>query len=79
MTVSHVYDLALTKVVSSSAPYIPGEDVTFTIEVTNQGTLPATDIEITDYVPAGLILNDSDWTDNGATATYDYTGVIAAM
>ncbi|MBK8847536.1 MAG: DUF11 domain-containing protein [Bacteroidetes bacterium] len=63
------FDLALTKVVSSSAPYIPGSDVTFTITVTNQGTLEGTNIQITDYIPTGMSLNDADWTVAGSIAT----------
>ncbi len=71
------YDLALTKAYTSDT-FGPttdglvenGSDVTFTIEVTNQGTLDATTFEVTDYLPAGFILNDAAWTDNGdGTAT----------
>lgn len=75
---SAVFDLALDKkLASGQAPSVdPGDTVTFTITVINQGTADATGITITDYVPAGLTLaagaNGTDvWepnTDAGADA-----------
>ncbi len=64
------FDLALIKTVSSSTPgpYELGGDVTFDIEVINQGTEDAFEIEITDYIPEGLILNDPEWTETGGIA-----------
>ncbi len=50
------FDLALTKVMTADLPVTPGDTVTFTITVTNQGSADAYDIEITDYVPAELTL-----------------------
>ncbi|MBK7869459.1 MAG: DUF11 domain-containing protein [Saprospiraceae bacterium] len=44
-------------------PFDPGDQVTFTIEVINQGTLDATDIQINDYIPDGFDLADTDWTE----------------
>jgi len=54
-------------------PLVPGSgSVTFAIEVINQGTVNATMIEVTDYIPAGLTLSDFTWTDNGdGTATFN--------
>jgi len=63
------FDLALTKVLASAPPFQSGDDVTFTINVFNQGSIDATSINLIDYIPAGLILNDSDWTLAGSTAT----------
>jgi uncharacterized repeat protein (TIGR01451 family)/LPXTG-motif cell wall-anchored protein len=40
----------------------PGDPVTFTITVCNQGNVPASGINVVDYVPAGLVLSDPDWT-----------------
>jgi len=37
--------------------------VTFTIEVTNEGTVTANTFDIVDHLPNGLTLNDTDWTD----------------
>ena len=50
---TQVFDLALTKVINATAtppPYAPGSVVQFTIEVFNQGTLDAYDIDVADYV-----------------------------
>jgi uncharacterized repeat protein (TIGR01451 family) len=61
------FDLALTKTISASntPPYEPGDDVTFDVTVINQGNVSAFNIGLVDYIPNGLTLNDSDWTDNG--------------
>ncbi len=66
------FDLALKKVVSESTPgpYIPGSEVTFDIEVINQGNVDAYRIEVTDYIPEGLILNDPNWVQNGDEAVW---------
>ena len=72
------YDLALQKVYTSDTFAAPadgiieaGADVTFTITVTNQGTVDAGTFDVTDFLPAGFVLNDAAWTDNGDdTATY---------
>ena len=45
-----------------------GEDVTFTIEVTNQGAVTATNIQITDYFPAEFTLDIANAT-NAAQGT----------
>ncbi len=59
------FDLALVKAVSSTGPFAPGTDATFTITVYNQGSLDATDIVVTDHAPAGLSYSSS----NAATVT----------
>jgi len=64
--VGQVFDLALTKVLDVSetpGPFTPGAAVTFTIEVFNQGSLDAYDIQINEYIPEGLILTDGNWED----------------
>lgn len=73
-----LYDLALTKTLDESQlPIYHSDDVTFTITVTNQGNVDASDIEITDYIPTGLALNDGDWTDNNdGTATIVLTQTL---
>jgi len=69
------FDLALRKTINSSTqqPYVAGRVVTFDIEVFNQGTVDATGIEITDYIPAGLTLADANWSGNGTTAVFNQT------
>jgi|GEM_PF-1317259 len=60
------FDLALVKTLApgQSANITPGEDVSFEIQITNQGDIAAGFITITDYIPAELTLNDSAWMDN---------------
>ena len=58
-----VYDLALTKITKPTDPVQVGDEVCFTIEVFNQGTLPAYEVLVNDYIPTGLLLSAND--DNG--------------
>ena len=61
------YDLALRKTLAAGEDVrvYPGEDITFDIEITNQGTITATSVELVDYIPTGLSLNDGSWTPAG--------------
>jgi len=78
LTVDEFMDLALTKVLSSTGPFLPGDPVTFTVMVTNQGTMTATDIGVADYVPAGLSLQaDAIWSLSGGQATTTIAGPLA--
>ncbi|NNE25220.1 MAG: DUF11 domain-containing protein, partial [Saprospiraceae bacterium] len=56
------FDLALIKTIASSGPYQKGDEITYDIEIFNQGNIPAYRIEVVDYVPDGLTLNDPNWT-----------------
>ena len=73
VNVGQVYDLALRKALAAGQPATvqAGDDVTFTLEVFNQGTLDASNVAVVDYIPAGMSLSPlaSGWTDGGATAT----------
>lgn len=62
--VEQVFDLALRKTLVSPTIGIPGQTVTFRIEVFNQGTVAATDLTVIDYLPTGTQLADVNWTDN---------------
>ncbi len=75
-----IFDLALTKTVADgqATSVTVGDDVTYTISVINQGGTEAIDIEIVDYLPAGMTLNDTDWTMNGGNAVTTIAGPIAA-
>ncbi|RDB02255.1 DUF11 domain-containing protein, partial [Runella aurantiaca] len=77
--VQPVFDLALRKTlaVGQSASVVAGSTVTFTITVFNQGNVDATNIQVTDYIPAGLTLNDANWSVVGSTATLNT--VIASL
>jgi len=67
--IGQVYDLSLTKVYTTTGPVGPGSTVTFDITVSNDGTLPATGIEVTESAPADLIYQgitaNANVTDNG--------------
>ena len=68
---TQAFDLALAKALSNGqSPMVnPGDNVNFTITVTNQGDIAANNIQITDYIPVGFTLNDGDWTASGSNAT----------
>ena len=74
-----VFDLALTKVLDTAGPYNYGDQLTFTIEVTNQGSVMATDILVTDYVPSGYsyVSGSQAWTANGANYETTIAGPLA--
>lgn len=70
-----VFDLALVKRLGAGqlSAVMPGAEVTFTIEIRNQGTVTATNIELVDYIPTGFTLsanNGAGWSASGSTATY---------
>ena len=73
VNVGQTFDLALIKTTTATT-VSAGDDVLFTLEVFNQGTLDAYNITLTDYIPTGMTLNDAAWTDNlDGTATLDLT------
>jgi len=56
-------DYALTKTLNMGQDNLsPGDNVNFTLEVTNEGAITAGEIHLIDYIPVGFILNDADWT-----------------
>jgi len=63
--VEQVFDLALRKTLVSPANGVPGGTVTFLIEVFNQGSVAATNLTVSDYLPTSTQLADLDWIDNG--------------
>jgi len=67
--VIQTFDLSLAKDCADSGPYMPGSSITYLLKITNEGTINASNVELADNVPAGLILNDADWTQNGNVAT----------
>ena len=56
-----------------------GDEVIFTITVSNQGTTFADEVTIVDFLPAtGIVLDSQSWDDLGnGTATTELTGSIA--
>jgi len=71
-----VFDLALMKTLASSGPFAPGGDITFTLTVHNQGDVVATAIALSDYIPAGISLNDAAWTETAGIASAVLAGPI---
>ena len=74
ITIMQTFDLALVKTLNSSTvtPIVPGGTVIFDLEVFNQGTLDAYNIQLSDYVPDGLTLVPSNgWSMVGDTARLD--------
>ena len=65
------FDLALTKSLASgqSANVTPGDLVTFTLTVKNEGSMIATNVVLSDSLPVGMTLADADWTAAGQIAT----------
>ena len=78
VTIEQTFDLALRKTVLSAGPLEQGSTVTYQVEVINQGSLDATNVEVTDYIPSGLILTDGAWSQSGSLATRTIAGPIAA-
>jgi uncharacterized repeat protein (TIGR01451 family) len=83
VSVGQVYDLALRKTLAAgqAAAVQPGDDVTYTIQVLNQGSLDAANVQVVDYIPAGMTLSPlaSGWTDNGSTATFTVASLPAGQ
>ncbi len=60
MSGSGSYDLSLQKLADTPGPFSPGQDVTFSIIVTNEGDCDAANIMVTDFLPPDLSLSTSD-------------------
>lgn len=60
MSGSGTYDLSIEKVSTLPGPFSAGQDVTFTITVTNEGNCDASNIQITDFLPNSLFLSAMD-------------------
>ena len=62
------YDLALKKTIKNpKSEYNIWDNVVFNITVYDQWTIDAKNINIVDYIPTGLQINDSSWTYNSTT------------
>ena len=66
-------DLSVTKTVSDATPNV-GDQITFTVTLSNQGPDAATGVQVTDLLPAGLTFvqrNPSQGTYNNVTGVWD--------
>ena len=77
--INQTYDLAVDKSapVASATPIAQGTELTYTITVTNEGSLDAADVEVTDRPDAGLTFV-SETLPAGVTGT-DGVYVVAAL
>ena len=69
-----IFDLAQVKTTMAVPPFYYGDQITFTIEVFNQGNVIANNIHVLDHIPCGynyLAVND------GTGWSYDMTSSIA--
>jgi len=84
-----VYDIALTKETDMDTGNKFGDEILFTISVTNQGNQPLTNIEVTDYIAPGFetvpalnsMITDAGgagWVDNGTTSSTYVIGDVVA-
>ena len=74
-----VFDLAARKslALGQSTAVNVGDYVSYTVEVFNQGSVIAKAIQVTDYIPSGMTLDDANWIDNGnGTATGSFGSVF---
>ncbi len=73
------FDLALIKTVSGNSFPKMNEDVTFLIEVINQGDVVATEVEVTDYLNRNFAFKASanpQWTVDNGKAKYVHTEAL---
>ena len=49
LVVVDIYDLSIQKVIVTSGPFVPGQNITFDITVTNEGTLDGSNIVVTEF------------------------------
>ncbi|SFQ51153.1 conserved repeat domain-containing protein, partial [Pseudarcicella hirudinis] len=69
IVVEDLADLSLTKVVSNVSPNV-GENITYTITVSNAGPSTATNIKVRDILPAGIdFVSSGDFTNSAGTLT----------
>ena len=56
-------DLSLTKslAIGQSMNINPGDNVNFTLRITNNGNISIRSVTVIDYIPIGFTLNDPDW------------------
>ena len=70
-TITRVNDASLVIVKQSNQTVInSGDNLDYTISISNQGSLPATDVVITDTLPEGFTINNISITQNGTTYNY---------
>jgi gliding motility-associated-like protein/uncharacterized repeat protein (TIGR01451 family) len=79
-----LFDQALDKklAIGQATNVNPGDDVTYTLKVYNQGTSPAYNVVVTDYIPTGMtfdVAKNAGWTLVGNQASTTIPGPIASL
>ncbi|NJN76168.1 MAG: DUF11 domain-containing protein, partial [Synechococcaceae cyanobacterium RL_1_2] len=71
ITVGASADLSLTKTVDNASPNV-GDNVVYTVTVNNTGPSDATNVDVTDQLPAGLtyVSDDSGGAYNSGTGVW---------
>jgi len=70
-TISRINDASLVIIKQSNQSVInSGDNLDYTITVSNQGALPATDVVITDTLPEGFTVNNVSISQNGTVYNY---------
>ncbi|WP_236981102.1 DUF11 domain-containing protein, partial [Membranihabitans maritimus] len=73
-----VFDLALRKTTNAQVG-APGDQIAFRIDVFNQGSVAATNIDVSDYVNTGydfVAALNPEWTASGLTVTHTITDTL---
>jgi uncharacterized repeat protein (TIGR01451 family) len=80
VVINQIFDLSVNKTVVSNGPFIAGDNVTYSITVNNEGTINATDTEVTDLSSPGLIYVSSNaMTNPNVTETSPGVFVISTI
>lgn len=73
-------DLSLVKELNvGQGPVIGGDDVDFTITITNEGALIIGSVTVIDYIPDGFTLNDPDWTGGNLGSTGQSATIVLSI
>ncbi|MDQ3015618.1 MAG: T9SS type A sorting domain-containing protein [Bacteroidota bacterium] len=73
-------DLSLSKSLDPGQnPIAGGDNVNFTITITNEGLLAVGSITVTDYIPDGFSLNDLDWVAGVAGSTGQSASTVLSV
>ncbi|MFY0254175.1 gliding motility-associated C-terminal domain-containing protein [Chitinophaga sp. 30R24] len=59
-------DIRVNKTIVNAGPYLAGQNMSYEIDVTNLGPSTATNVHITDVLPAGFVATNLSFTTNGA-------------
>jgi uncharacterized repeat protein (TIGR01451 family) len=75
-----IIDIALAKTTVTAGPYSYGQDITFNIAVTNQGSVALQNIDVTDYIPCGFtyVSGSQVWAVAGSNAVTRIAGPLAS-